>query len=190
MSNVFDPKKLLKLESEDRYKAVPPKETLLKTGLKPEYTVADIGCGTGFFSIPAANYVKPNKVAAADISAEMLNFVNGRLIDEKISNIDIVRMDPMVIPLPDASFDYTFCSFVVHEVPDAAGFINEMLRITKPGGRVVIVEWQVTETPSGPPAEIRIEPEKLNEYINTEAVSSKEIMVLGDWFYATIAHKR
>ncbi|MFB6342104.1 class I SAM-dependent methyltransferase [Saccharicrinis sp. FJH62] len=190
MSKVFDPKKLLKLESEDRYKAVPPKETLIKTGLKPEYSVADIGCGTGFFSIPAAKYVSPNKVVAADISAEMLNFVNSRKIDEEIKNIDVVKMEPMIIPLPDNTFDFTFCSFVLHEVPHPEKYLSELLRITKPGGRVVILEWQVIETPSGPPVNIRIEPEKLNEYIKSETVTSKEMMVIGDWFYATIAHKR
>jgi ubiquinone/menaquinone biosynthesis C-methylase UbiE len=190
MSNVFDSKKLFKLESEDRYKAVPPKETLLKTGLKPEYSVADIGCGTGFFSIPAAKLIHPNKIVAADISAEMLNFINSRIIDEKLKNVEIVKMEPMIIPLPDSSFDFTLCSFVVHEVTDPEKYIDELLRITKPGGRVVILEWRAIETPSGPPLNIRIEPEKLNEYIKSEAVTSKETMVVGEWFYATIAHKR
>lgn len=190
MSKVFNPRNLQKLESEDRYKAIPPKETLLKTGLKASDTVADIGCGTGFFSLPASKIVSPNKVVAADISAEMLNHVNERLIDESITNVELVQMEPMVIPLSNESFDFTFCSFVVHEVPDYKKYLDELLRITKPGGRLVVVEWQVSESPFGPPLDHRLQPEQLNSFINSELVSSKEMMVIGDWFYATIAHKR
>lgn len=190
MSKVFNPKNISKLESEERYKALPPIDTLFKTGLESGFSVADIGCGSGYFSIPAAKFVQPNQVFAVDISPEMLNHVNAKKIDQDLKNLEVVQMEASVIPLKNDSFDFTLCAFVAHEVQYINSFIDELLRITKPGGKLVIIEWQAKATPTGPPLDHRLDPETLNKHINSSFVTSKEMMVIGDWFYATIAHKR
>ena len=78
MSKVFNSKNLLKLESPERYTAISPTDTLIKMGLQNGDTVADIGCGTGFFALPASKIIGSNTLYAADISDSMLHFITKR----------------------------------------------------------------------------------------------------------------
>ena len=59
----FDPKNMARLESEERRKKMPPDVILKKIGISSGVRVADIGCGIGFFSIPASKIVAPDAQA-------------------------------------------------------------------------------------------------------------------------------
>ena len=73
MTHKFDAKNRHKLDNPKRREMLPPEKTLIRLGLKQGDIVADIGCGIGYFTIPAANIVGDSgKVFAMDISPEML----------------------------------------------------------------------------------------------------------------------
>jgi ubiquinone/menaquinone biosynthesis C-methylase UbiE len=190
MSKVFNSKNHIKLENEERYRAIPPHDTLIQLGLRSNDNVADIGAGTGFFAVPASKIISPNVLYAVDISATMLNFMNERILKEGIGNIELLKMPPSVIPISNDSVTFTFCSFVVHEVPDYKAYISELLRITKPGGTVVILEWKKTETPFGPPLSHRISKDVVTDNLDSNSIRSLEYLDIGDWFYAIKAQKK
>jgi cyclopropane fatty-acyl-phospholipid synthase-like methyltransferase len=87
MVHKFDAKKAGILDDPERVKILDPDRTLDKLELTGEVVLVDLGCGTGFFSIPAARRVK--KVFALDIAQEMLDILREKIKKEKITNIEV-----------------------------------------------------------------------------------------------------
>lgn len=90
--------------------------------------VLDAGCGTGHFSLPLAG---ANAVTGVDISAEMLAFARAK-------GLVPVRAAAEALPFPAGVFDVVLAASVIQLIPDGAAFVRELLRVVKPGGRVVI----------------------------------------------------
>jgi ubiquinone/menaquinone biosynthesis C-methylase UbiE len=90
--------------------------------------VLDAGCGTGHFSLPLAAV---NAVTGIDISAEMLAFARAK-------GLIPVRAAAEALPFSDGVFDVVLAASVIQLIPDGAAFVRELLRVVKPGGRVVI----------------------------------------------------
>lgn len=89
----FDSKNRSKLDNEWRRQNLPPSKTLEWLGLKSSDAVADIGCGIGYFSIPAAEMLADrNKVFALDTSEEMLTEVEKRALVAGVSNVVTINM--------------------------------------------------------------------------------------------------
>lgn len=73
MKKTFDVKNMHKLDNPKRRELLPPDQTLRKLGIKEGEIIADIGCGIGYFTLPASKMVgEKGKIYAMDISAEML----------------------------------------------------------------------------------------------------------------------
>lgn len=188
MSKVFNPQNALKLETEERYKALPPFSVLSQFLPSTAKVCADVGCGTGFFTIPITSILVDGTVYALDISDHMLSFLKKRVDDElSLSNttrIIPMSMQPDVIPLSDGLVDFTFCSFVLHEANDSQAFADELVRVTAPGGVVVVLEWDLIPSPFGPPADHRISSEFVVGLFNSKRVKSVQTEKIGEWFYA------
>jgi ubiquinone/menaquinone biosynthesis C-methylase UbiE/DNA-binding transcriptional ArsR family regulator len=100
--------------------------------------LADVGCGTGSLSLELARFAK--RVVAIDLSRAMLTRAAHLAKEKKISNVEFRRGDVEKLPIPDNSVDAAFCVMVLHflENPDRA--IQELCRITRPGGSVIVVD--------------------------------------------------
>jgi ubiquinone/menaquinone biosynthesis C-methylase UbiE/DNA-binding transcriptional ArsR family regulator len=98
--------------------------------------VADIGCGTGNVAELVAPFVK--RVIAADFSPAMLAAARKRLAG--VENVEFVVGELPELAIPDATADVVFCVLVMHHLADPQRSIGELARITRPGGRVVIVD--------------------------------------------------
>ena len=106
-------------------------------------TVVDLGCGPGFFTIPAHQIVGPSgHVIAADIQPEMLDHLRGRLRSAEIHDVDVIQTTEGHVPVTDHVADVVFAAFVLHEANDPAGFLGECARLIKPEGAVAIIEWR------------------------------------------------
>ena len=104
--------------------------------LRPEMVVADIGSGTGFMAAGIAPLVA--KVYAVDGSAAMLEV--GRQNLGGFSNVEQRLADGATLPFDDASLDAVFANMYLHHCPDPEAAIAEMVRVLKPGGRLVITD--------------------------------------------------
>jgi ubiquinone/menaquinone biosynthesis C-methylase UbiE len=127
----------------DRY--VAPQETdlaneaLRLVGVEPGERFLDVAAGTGGLSLPAARLGA--QVLATDWSAAMIERFKHRVRDENLSQADGRVMDCHALDLPDASFDVTGSQFGVMLVPDQPRSLREMVRVTKPGGRVLVIAY-------------------------------------------------
>jgi ubiquinone/menaquinone biosynthesis C-methylase UbiE len=107
-------------------------------GLRPGDTFLDVAAGTGGLSLPAARLGA--KVLATDWSAQMIDRFTARVAAEGLDAEGRV-MDCHALDLPDDSFDLCGSQFGVMLVPDQARALREMVRVTKPGGRVLITAY-------------------------------------------------
>jgi ubiquinone/menaquinone biosynthesis C-methylase UbiE len=139
-----------------------PDEVMKALGLRPGETVADIGAGSGYFTVRFARAVGPTgRVYAVDVSPEMIRHLNRRLRDEKIPNVVAVLSDPDDPLLPDASVDRFVIVDTWHHVDDHATYLGRLKRMLKPGGQVVHIDFQKRDLPVGPPVSMKVAREDL-----------------------------
>ncbi len=105
-----------------------------KAYLRPEMAVADIGSGTGFLAAGLAPLVK--RVYVVDGSAAMLEVAKKNL--SQFDNIEYHEADGASLPFPEDSLDAAFANMYLHHIPEPLAAIKEMVRVLRPGGRLVI----------------------------------------------------
>lgn len=160
MPHRFDARQRFRLLSEERQAALQPETLLRNLGLAEGMSLADIGCGPGFFTIPAAQIVgERGAIFAADIEGEMLSTVRSRASEAGLTNVRIVKTNDREIPIAPGSCDFALLAFIIHEIEHRASFLHRAARLLKPGGRLVILEWEKIEETAGPPIEERLTPE-------------------------------
>jgi ubiquinone/menaquinone biosynthesis C-methylase UbiE len=112
------------------------KAAIQKAYLRNDMDVADIGSGTGFMAAGLAPLVR--KVYAFDGSAAMLEVARQNL--KEFDNVIYQESDGLSLPLSDASLDAVFANMYLHHCPDPLAAITEMMRLLRPGGRLVITD--------------------------------------------------
>ena len=157
-SHIFDPKHKAILESEDRKNWQNPKEIIELLELKASDVVADLGCGTGYFTVPLSHKVK--KVYGIDMQKEMLTFLEHKIQQQKIENIETTLSKENEIPLKNKSVDLLLSVNTLHEFSHKETIIDEIQRVLKADGRVVIIDFKKEISESGPPLSRRISKEK------------------------------
>jgi len=181
MGHRFDPKHVERLTSSDRRKMLPPEKLLAELDIQTSCIVADIGCGPGYFTLPAARMTKQT-VYGVDVSPEMLVFLKQRAQDEGIQNISLVESSAEHIELDDESVDRILCSLVLHEVDDLHQVFREFKRILRPQGKMLLIEWTKKQTDSGPPIHERIAAEDLNDTLSEFGWSARHIQPNSDQY--------
>ena len=130
-------------EGYDRYVAAQEvelaNEALRLVGLEPGERFLDIAAGTGGLSLPAARLGA--HVLATDWSPAMIERFDARVREERLDNAVGRVMDCHALDLADGSFDVTGSQFGVMLVPDQARALREMVRVTRPGGRVLVIAY-------------------------------------------------
>jgi len=150
----FDPENIELLVSAERHNEMDPHEFLRSNGLSAGMCLADIGCGPGFFTFPAAEIIGiEGKVYAVDMQSEMLKEIKRRNPPE---NVVVTLSDENRIPIKSHTCDMALLSFVFHEATDKVAFLDELKRIIKPGGKLLLLEWEKKIEEKGPPFEDRI----------------------------------
>ncbi|HKJ59088.1 MAG TPA: methyltransferase domain-containing protein [Halobacteriales archaeon] len=118
---------------------------LQRAGLRPDVRLLDVAAGSGALSIPAAR--TGAEVLATDVSPAMIERLERRASDEGLSNLEARVMDGQALELEDDTFDVAASQFGVMLFPDLPRGLAEMVRVTKPGGRVLLVTM-------GPPEDV------------------------------------
>jgi ubiquinone/menaquinone biosynthesis C-methylase UbiE len=114
-------------------------EALRLVGLGPTERFLDVAAGTGGLSLPAARLGA--QVVATDWSPKMIERFEARIRQEGLGDAEGRVMDCHALDLPDDSFDVTGSLFGVMLVPDQPLALREMVRVTKPGGRVLVIAY-------------------------------------------------
>ncbi|MDD4307964.1 MAG: class I SAM-dependent methyltransferase [Thermoplasmata archaeon] len=155
-SRKFTPDRMARLDRPERLKEYDIPGIISGIGISEGMAVADIGAGTGFFSIPFSEAAgSKGRVLAVDLSVEMLEALGAKAKVLGLTNIKTVLSTEEAIPIPDGSVDIAFMSNVFHEL-EGDGTMREIARILKPGGRLAILDWKKVYEENGPPYRHRI----------------------------------
>lgn len=112
-----------------------PYKLLNAAGLKPGQKVLEVGCGPGFFTIPAAKIVgEKGKVYALDVNPVAVETVRRKIMENNLKNVKIMLADASETGLPDESIDVAFLFGVIHALKDVDAVMREMHRILKVKG--------------------------------------------------------
>ncbi|RIV19652.1 class I SAM-dependent methyltransferase [Alicyclobacillaceae bacterium I2511] len=172
--HAFNPERLLAME-EGRITFMPPEPILAKFLTSSGMTMADIGCGAGYFTLPAAKLLTHGRVYAIDRQENMVDFTTERANEAGLTNVLGVVAPATDLPLADKSVDAVLMSMVFHDIPEQSGILSEARRVLVPGGTLYLVEWDKTGTRSGPPMEIRLRPEELQGILESAGFVIREI---------------
>lgn len=187
MAHKFDVKSAEVLDSAERVLFLNPDSILDKAGLNRQMVLADLGCGTGYFTIPASQKVK--KVYALDVQQGMLDILRDKIEKQKISNIQAILSEESHIPLPDNSADVLLMVNVFHELEDRDSILNEVKRILPGNGKLVIVDWKKMEMDFGPPIEERLTAEDVISICKDNGFEVREQSNAGPYNYLLIFRK-
>jgi len=112
------------------------RRALARLDVEPGDRILEVGVGTGL-SLPL--YPASCQVTGIDISEPMLDRARARLEDLGRTDVDLRAMDARDLKFQDGSFDSVFAPYVISVVPDPERVMAEMVRVCRPGGRVVVV---------------------------------------------------
>jgi ubiquinone/menaquinone biosynthesis C-methylase UbiE len=137
---------------------LPPADVLGAMAVHSGQTIADVGAGTGYFSLPLADAVGPQgKVYAVDAQNEMLMLLKQKLVEAAISNVELIHAEAVNTSLPQCSCDLFFAANVWHEFEDRGAVLKEAARVLKAGGQIAILDWRTDAPPEpGPPVAHRL----------------------------------
>lgn len=154
----FDASLAHRLDQSDRLLWLPPQEVLAALDLHAGQTVADLGAGTGYFTLPMAAAVgATGRVLAVDAQQEMLAHLAKKLSTGAAASIELVHAEADRTTLGSGSCDLAFLANVWHEFADRATVLAEVRRILKPGGRIALLDWRPdVAREQGPPLDHRL----------------------------------
>jgi predicted methyltransferase len=134
-----------------------PHEVIQTLALKPDAVVADIGAGTGYFSVRLAHAVRPKgRVYGVDTEPDMVKYLAERAQRENLTNVTAIAGAPDDPRLPE-KVDLIVMVDVFHHIEKRASFLTKLRGSLKPGGRIAIIDFRM-DSPDGPPKSARITP--------------------------------
>jgi ubiquinone/menaquinone biosynthesis C-methylase UbiE len=161
MGHKFHPEKAARLHAPERDLRQPWQPLLALLPLDRMTAVADLGAGTGYFTIPLARALAGRgRVYALDVQQEMLALLEARRREAGVENLEILRTEEPALPLPDASVDAVLLVNMLHEFDDLGASLREVRRILRPDGLIAVSDWKKIPTEEGPPVEERLSEEE------------------------------
>jgi arsenite methyltransferase len=150
------------LEDPRRDEYQKPHQVIMALDLKPGEVIADIGAGSGYFSFRFARLIgEQGRVYAVDVSSEMILHMNRRIREVGIKNVFTILAPPEDPLLADASLDRIFICDTWHHIEKQTEYLALLKKMLKPGGQLVMIDFQKRELPIGPPMEMKIAREDL-----------------------------
>ncbi len=173
---------------EERRQWQNPEAILADIGLQPGQVFADLGCGDGFFAVPAARMVgEAGRVIALDISREPVEMLRERAEREGLGNIELTVAPAEKTVLCEACCDFIFFGIDLHDFAYPKLVLKNARIMIKPDGRLVDVDWKKVETPMGPPLSIRFDEDKAAGLMVEAGFEILEARQLPPWHYLIIA---
>lgn len=130
-----------------------PHEVIQALALKPDAVIADIGSGTGYFSVRLAHMVPKGRVYGVDIEPDMVKYLAERAKREGLKNLIAVTGAPGDPLLPE-KVDLILMVDTYHHIEDRDRYFRTLHDSLKPGGRIAIIDFRM-DSPDGPPKSAR-----------------------------------
>ncbi len=143
-----------------------PHQVITALDLKPGEVIADIGSGSGYFTLRLAAHVVGGRIYGVDIDPEMVRHLNRRVRDAALHNVRVILADPDDPLLPEP-VDRFLIVDTWHHIQDQAKYLAVMRKLLKPGGQVIMIDFQKRDLPVGPPFAMKIAREDLIHRMET-----------------------
>ena len=131
-----------------------PHEVIRSLALPADAVVADVGAGTGYFSVRLARALPKGKVLAADVESDMVGHLAARAKRDELANMVVVQSDMDDARLPE-KVDVALFVDVFHHISGRESYFRRLKASLKAGGRVAIVDFR-RDSEIGPPPRARI----------------------------------
>lgn len=172
----------------ERRKWQNPEAILVDVGLRNGLTFIDIGCGDGFFALPAARLVGKNgKVYGLDINAEAIRRLKEKGLKEDLRNMHLKVGAAEETVFCKACADIVFFGIVLHDFRDPANVLFNAKTMLKPAGRLIDLDWKKTAMQLGPPLRIRFSEKKAASVIHKAGFKIETVKEAGPYHYLIIA---
>ncbi len=158
------------------------KNIVSQFGLEPGMKAADLGSGSGYFTIELAKAVgESGMITAVDILDTALEMVKAKMATGEIKNVRLVKGNLEVAgssSLIDDSQDFVLIKNVLFQNDQKSGIIKEAKRVLRPAGKLVIIDWEKGVGGFGPPDEYRTPKESILSLVSQEGLTfEKEITI-------------
>jgi ubiquinone/menaquinone biosynthesis C-methylase UbiE len=178
------------MPQEANFSFVDPKSVLNQITVPEGATVADFGCGSGFFSFAFAERIgEEGKVYALDVLPSALEAVASNAKLKKLTNVVPKRVNlerENGSGLGPASVDWVVLKDMLFQNEKKGIIITEMARIMKPGGRAIVMEWNPQASAVGPDKKLRIQKDDLRKLLESAGLSVEGELMAGGYHYALL----
>jgi ubiquinone/menaquinone biosynthesis C-methylase UbiE len=151
MADAFDPQHAPRLEDPARLEALPQAAVVSLLRLDGAETVVDYGAGTGIYTVAVAAAVPQGRVIAVEALPRLADVLRDKITPELADRLELVETDANAVPAADAVADRVLMVDVLHHLYDQPEALAQVLRLLRPGGLFVVVDWGDRERPLGPP---------------------------------------
>jgi cyclopropane fatty-acyl-phospholipid synthase-like methyltransferase len=139
-----------------------PVEVIKTLNLSHDAVVAEIGAGTGYFTVRLAEHLKDGKVISLESSPQMAEYLRNRVETLGLSQVEVVVSEDVNRPDFQTLVDLILCVDVHHHIPERVSYFSHLKKQMKPDGKLVIID-RAENAPVGPPRELRVQPELVKE---------------------------
>lgn len=175
-------------DEKERRKWQNPEAILADIGLRLGFTFMDIGCGDGFFAIPAARLVgERGRVYALDVDSEAVDRLRRRAKKEGLINLSLKVGPAEETVLCEACADMVFFGINLHDFRDPSKVLMNAKRMLKPTGRLIDLDWKKQPMEIGPPLGIRFSDRKTTNLIKAAGFMIEAVKEAGPYHYLIIA---
>jgi len=162
-------------------------EVVSRIGLEPGDIVAEIGAGTGIFSVPLARAVRPDGfVLAEEVDAGFLPMISDKEAQAGLDNIQPVLGKFEDPSLPRGDVDVAFFHDVLHHIQDRGPYLQRTASYLKPGGRIVVVDYDmnVPGVPHSNQPEMLISPDQVDGWMRAAGLErTRSVDMFDDKFF-------
>ncbi len=173
-------------------KFINPSSVMAQTGLAAGMTVVDLGCGNGFYVLPAAQLVgNQGVVYAVDVQQSKLEATNSIANQFGYKNVRITLADltKPLLQIPEAVANLVVIGNILHEIPDRTQLLKNAYRVMVSGGSLLVVEWKKELTPFGPPLAKRIDQQMLEVLLMQAGLQKVKELDTDGYHYAVLYKK-
>lgn len=167
-----------------------PEKILKEINAKEEMIIADFGCGSGFFTLPAAQWVGENGIVyAVDIQKSSLERIENQAKDLGANNIKFVWADLEIFgstKILQESVDRIIIVNLFFQTKKQKQILEEAKRILKKDGKILILDWKTSGISFGPKISLRISEEETQKIANEVGFALERIFEAGEYHYGLI----